>query len=123
MTRGKHLGEKIITQLQKLNDDLTAFIRSSVETSTYLGRLTSLANDFKPLRCWEAKGCTKTTCPAYGNGDYRCWLHAGTLCGGEVQGDFAQKYSSCFECDLYETLQAADAKMYQNKRGKHENSS
>ncbi len=35
------------------------------------------------------------------NGGRVCWLVAGTLCGGEVQGLFANKVSSCLECDFY----------------------
>ena len=29
-----------------------------------------------------------------------CWLVAGTLCGGEVQGHFAQKLATCQDCDF-----------------------
>ncbi len=35
------------------------------------------------------------------NGGRVCWLVAGTLCGGQVQGIFANKVSSCLECDFY----------------------
>ena len=30
-----------------------------------------------------------------------CWMIAGTLCGGKVQGDYAQKHKSCIECEFY----------------------
>ena len=30
-----------------------------------------------------------------------CWVVAGTLCGGEVQGTFANKFQACEKCDFY----------------------
>ncbi len=33
-----------------------------------------------------------------------CWAVAGTLCGGEIQGTFAAKYSSCSRCDFYQLV-------------------
>jgi hypothetical protein len=29
---------------------------------------------------------------------------AGTLCGGKVQGDYAQKYKSCINCEFYKLV-------------------
>ncbi|MBI4844628.1 MAG: response regulator [Nitrospirae bacterium] len=51
--------------------------------------------------CWEIKKCGKTDCPAFGKRNARCWQLAGTHCGGEVQGKFAQKYGRCEKCDVY----------------------
>lgn len=33
-----------------------------------------------------------------------CWLVSGTLCGGEVQGHFAQKLATCKDCDFYKQV-------------------
>ncbi len=30
-----------------------------------------------------------------------CWVVAGTMCGGEVQGSFAKKYLDCRKCKFY----------------------
>jgi hypothetical protein len=35
------------------------------------------------------------------NAGRACWIVAGTLCKGEVQGTFAQKFKNCRECDFY----------------------
>jgi len=35
------------------------------------------------------------------NGGRSCWAIPGTLCGGRVQGKFAQKYFDCRECAFY----------------------
>ncbi|MBI5871221.1 MAG: diguanylate cyclase [Actinobacteria bacterium] len=51
--------------------------------------------------CWQIKDCGETSCPAYGKEHVRCWLVAGTYCGGEVQGRFAQKLGGCSECEVY----------------------
>ncbi|MHB8793640.1 MAG: HD domain-containing protein [Thermoleophilia bacterium] len=51
--------------------------------------------------CWEIKDCKELSCPAYGMEHIRCWLVAGTFCGGEIQGRFAQKLGDCAKCDVY----------------------
>ena len=65
------------------------------------------------LNCWESKKCgVEETCPAYlesrldgvhggTNAGRACWIVAGTLCGGQVQGKFAQKMRNCQVCDFY----------------------
>jgi signal transduction histidine kinase len=78
-----------------------------------------------PLNCWEVKKCgrepggaradelgicraaTQTKCNGANrgaNGGRVCWLVSGTLCGGEVQGQFAQKLASCSDCDFYKQV-------------------
>ena len=32
----------------------------------------------------------------------RCWEIAGTLCKGEVQGEYAKKIKDCAECEVYQ---------------------
>ena len=75
--------------------------------------------------CWEAKNCGRElngfkekelgVCSAsinprlngiHGgeNGGRTCWVIAGTLCGGKVQGIFASKLENCFKCDFYKTV-------------------
>ncbi|MCK5021069.1 MAG: hypothetical protein KAS32_28925 [Candidatus Peribacteraceae bacterium] len=66
--------------------------------------------------CWEVKDCKdKLTCPAYKSnkldgvhdgtaGGRACWAVAGTLCGGEVAGRFAQKTITCLACDFYKQV-------------------
>ena len=34
------------------------------------------------------------------NAGRSCWVIAGSLCGGKVQGTEAQKRSACWECDF-----------------------
>jgi len=76
----------------------------------------------KKLNCWEFMKCgrgpkgdkTKLlgVCPAaiekrldtiHGgiNSGRACWVVAGTLCGGTVQGSFARKELACKRCDFY----------------------
>jgi signal transduction histidine kinase len=52
-------------------------------------------------RCWEMKECTQEQCPSYMSEDLRCWQVAGTHCGGEVQGVFAQKLGRCEKCEVF----------------------
>jgi len=74
------------------------------------------------LNCWEFKRCGRQPggiheqdlgrCPATMeerldgvhegvNAGRACWIVAGTLCKGEIQGTFAQKFNNCKECDFY----------------------
>ena len=57
--------------------------------------------------CWEAKKCDNTACPSYQNHEnLRCWEVAGTLCGGKVQGRFAEKLGDCSLCEVYRRARA-----------------
>ncbi len=63
------------------------------------------------MNCWEFKKCGREAggmkaaelgvYPAYPAKGQLCWQIAGTLCGGKVQGRFAQKIGNCRECDFY----------------------
>ncbi len=75
--------------------------------------------------CWEFKGCGRRpggehvkdlgVCAASlekrldgvhggANAGRSCWAVAGTLCGGKVQGTYAQKFGSCQECEVFRTV-------------------
>jgi hypothetical protein len=73
------------------------------------------------LNCWEYKKCgfgpnefneANKKCPTVSESKLdgvhngvkagrACWVVAGTYCNGTVQGKFAQKYSTCLNCDFY----------------------
>jgi len=38
------------------------------------------------------------------NGGRICWDISGTLCGGAVQGTFAQKRATCISCDFFKQV-------------------
>ena len=44
------------------------------------------------------------------NGGRACWVIAGTLCGGKVQGSYAQKLSNCMACDFYQVVRSEQGK-------------
>lgn len=75
----------------------------------------------KKLNCWEFKNCGRQpggpkvaelgVCPAavdkaldgaHGgkNAGRACWVIAGSLCGGKIQGTFAQKLHNCWRCEF-----------------------
>ena len=71
----------------------------------------------KNLNCWEFKKCWREPggtkvhelgiCPMAAedrpaDAGNRCWLVAGTMCKGEIQGTFAKKYEDCKVCDFYQ---------------------
>lgn len=65
------------------------------------GRLGLTFENPRLVKCWEEKNCHQTKCPAYQSQNLRCWQVAGTFCGGEVQGSFAQKLGNCAECEVF----------------------
>lgn len=86
------------------------------------------------LNCWEFKKCgrqpggehekDKGICSAttetaldgtHGgkNAGRSCWVVAGTLCGGNVQGTFAQKYKNCEVCDFYTTVRKEEGPKFE----------
>ena len=75
--------------------------------------------------CWEHKNCGRQPgghkekelgiCPVTvmiemdgahdgKNGGRACWAIAGSLCGGKVQGTYAQKLTNCWRCDFMVTV-------------------
>ncbi len=81
------------------------------------------------VNCWEHKKCGREAggakekelgiCPAATNftnngrnagkaaGRY-CWKVAGTLCGGKVQGSFAQKMANCVQCEFFKMVKSEE---------------
>ncbi len=77
------------------------------------------------LNCWEFKKCGREpggvkadelgVCPVVNekkvdglhggiNGGRVCWVITGTLCGGEVQGEYAKKIENCTSCEFYQEV-------------------
>ena len=75
--------------------------------------------------CWEHKNCGRYpggpraqelgVCPvtvhealhgAHGgsNAGRACWVIAGSLCGGKIQGTYAQKLTNCWRCDFFNVV-------------------
>jgi len=87
--------------------------------------------------CWEFKKCGREpggskanelgVCPAsiekrvHGvnrgkNAGRSCWALAGTLCGGQVQGVFAQKLNNCLKCEFYQLVGAEEGANHQSSK-------
>lgn len=47
------------------------------------------------------------------NAGRACWLVAGTMCGGDVQGTFARKYKDCRKCGFYMTVRLEEGMHFQ----------
>lgn len=90
--------------------------------------------------CWEIKKCGREpggekagelgVCPAsteicldgtHGgkNAGRACWVIAGSLCGGKVQGSFAEKYMSCLNCDFYKQVEAEESDKFKKASELH----
>jgi diguanylate cyclase (GGDEF)-like protein len=85
------------------------------------------------LNCWEYKKCGREpggakvkelgVCPAttdaklhgvHGgeNAGRACWVVAGSMCGGKMQGTFAQKYGDCVKCDFFKDVKEKEGANY-----------
>jgi len=93
----------LVIALKNLTHDLRLFIELSLQEAdaSWEEWLRIILKEGE-IRCWERKNCSHRDCPAYRRTDKRCWLVAGTFCGGKPQGEFAVKYKSCTECDVYQ---------------------
>jgi hypothetical protein len=57
------------------------------------------------MNCWEYKKCkVNEDCPAYPSFGNICFSIEGTLCGGEVQGEYSEKIQRCRSCEFYNEL-------------------
>lgn len=91
------------TILKDLNKTVENYIRQNLHNSSteILSNIAPLSHKRQLKSCWEINSCDKKECPAYEVDDYRCWLKVGTLCGGGVQGIFAEKYNTCYNCPVF----------------------
>jgi hypothetical protein len=116
--------EKEILALKKMNSELESRIfRLEQNSRTAALKLSNLQPQTGVLNCWEFKKCGRETgganiselgiCPATEvkkydginrgkNSGRICWALVGTLCGGRVQGIYAEKLDTCKTCDFYQ---------------------
>ena len=95
--------------LEKLITDIKTFIRLSLDSEEksiqhWIDEVSEPVKSF----CYEKMACKERGCLAYKSACGRCWLQAGTMCGGEVQGKFADKYELCTECQVYKEFVGDD---------------
>ncbi len=101
--------------IRAMNKELRNFLEHSLSSESFWETWTAIKLPFSRLNCWEIKNCGRENCPAFRDADCRCWLKVGTLCGGEVQGDFAKKYRSCFKCEVLKTVEKDEIQsLYEN---------
>ena len=91
--------------LRDMNKDLRDFLKHSMSSESFWEKWQSLNIPAKQVHCWEMLNCTREDCPSHGDRDFRCWLKVGTLSCGDIQGDFAKKYKSCFKCPVFKQVE------------------
>lgn len=91
-------------ELAEQNADLaeaTAKIRHLIDSAEQERSFSVRFDNPGLAKCWEIKDCKSVDCPSFKSRNLRCWQVAGTHCGGEVQGVFAQKFGRCDKCEVY----------------------
>lgn len=48
------------------------------------------------------------------NAGRSCWVVAGTMCRGEVQGSFAKKYKNCGKCNFFIKVRLEEGYAYKS---------
>ena len=109
---GKENNSIDIQILREMNKEIRAFLEHSLSSDSFWEKWTAINFSQKRINCWEVKNCSRKDCPAFRDADCRCWLKVGTLCGGEVQGDFARKYRSCFDCEVLALVEKDDLRSF-----------
>jgi hypothetical protein len=87
----------------------------------------------RKMNCWEFKKCGRTPyegpidekkiCPVsvdvrlegiHGgkNAGRACWVVAGSMCDGKLQGSTSQKFGDCFKCSFYKALRQEEKEHY-----------
>lgn len=87
----------------------------------------------KKKNCWEFKMCGREpngpkvrelgVCPVTQssklhnvhdgwNAGRACWVVAGSLCSGTIQGTFAQKFKNCQVCDFYKHVKHEESSAF-----------
>lgn len=101
---------KVENRLDNINKDLRLlidkFLRDEIVSLEQWESQLLVKSD---NNCWQQKKCKKKFCPAYRQKKCRCWLVAGTMCEGNMQGVYAKKFLSCLECGVYQNAVFADA--------------
>ena len=46
------------------------------------------------------------------NGGRACWAVAGTLCGGQIQGSFADKVKGCASCEFFHIVKREEGENF-----------
>ena len=102
--------------LESINMDLGNFIKNRIQDGILSDRdWSNLFEEPEKEWCWDALSCDKKKCPVRIKKDYRCWLIAGTLCGGMVQGEFIKKFGDCISCKVYKQYQERPVRaLYEN---------
>jgi PAS domain S-box-containing protein len=126
----RRLAEAIIRQSR---DDLWRKRRNRYGVHSFVGIMMKGKKN-----CWEFKGCGREpdgrsakelgVCPAANyrrldgvhggkNAGRACWIVAGTLGAGQVQGIFAEEYKDCLECDFYKSVKDEEGLDFQMTTG------
>lgn len=85
------------------------------------------------LNCWEKHKCERQpggskvrelgVCPAATDSAMNglnggsmsgriCWRSAGTMCGGKIQGTWAEKLKNCSTCDFYKSVRQEEGENF-----------
>jgi CheY-like chemotaxis protein len=125
MKRAKEMGAaKVLQKSSTSPAALTGSIKEALRT---------YKNSIRKINCWEFMRCGRTPydgpidekkiCPVSAdvrldgihggkNGGRACWVVAGSMCDGKLQGPARQKFADCRKCSFYRALKKEEGEHY-----------
>jgi rubrerythrin len=118
----------------KHHADLIREFKEALELKRAGTRRRAAAGNSKS-NCWEFKRCGRQPAGIYEHGlgvcpvtlerrldgihdgvsaGRACWVVAGTMCCGEIQGTFAQKFGDCRKCDFYGSVREEEGDLFRS---------
>ncbi len=106
-TELKVITEELINSNRLINENRGKLQSGLKEITTLIQNVTKQIDYglrfFNPnlSKCYDVRKCNIRDCICYAKGITRCWQIEGTLCDGDVQGSFADKYEACSACIVF----------------------
>lgn len=100
--------EEMTASVEEISESARALAETADQLNELVGRfkITEIKEN-----CWDIMRCSdehKAKCPAYKSAEKRCWLIAGTWCGGVKQGDAKSKRHNCMNCQAFKEMSGRD---------------
>lgn len=128
-------GDKLPPQFDGEKTKDSSFLQKPITREKLEDVLATINYSFPKNNCWEYMGCGREpggenasesgVCPAAiemaaegihsgKRGGRACWAVSGTMCGGTVQGTFANKISNCHSCDFYQLIKLEEGHVFES---------
>lgn len=128
-------GDKLPPQFDITKIEDNSILHKPITREKVQAVMEPLGFTFAKMNCWEYMDCGRQPggrhaeetgiCPAAidkagegihcgKSGGRACWAISGTMCGGTVQGTFANKIQNCHHCDFYKLVRLEEGRIFES---------